>query len=134
VMGQGLPGKRNSAEARRVANEAYPYRCCVVCGLSDICLDVAHLDNCSWNNDPDNLAFLCPTHHSMYDRALYPLEAIKLLRAHWQETKGTPSHKARMKDAGVKAARRRKWRLAGLKAAATRRARQTADTRGKSTK
>ncbi len=40
----------------------------------------------------------------MYDAGLYPPEAIRLMRAHWQETKGKPNHKARMKDAGAKAA------------------------------
>jgi len=65
---------------------------------------VAHLDQNAGNNDPDNLAFMCQTHHWMFDAGLYPIEAIKLLRSHWQSTGGVPSHKARMKDAGAKAA------------------------------
>jgi len=57
----------------------------------------------------------------MYDAGLYPIEAIKLLRAHWQVTGGKPDHKPRMKDAGAKAARARKRSVATRKAWQTRR-------------
>lgn len=114
---------RNQAEARRVAGKAYPFRCCVICGLQLAAgLQTAHLDHDAANNVPDNLASLCPTHHGMYDAGLYPIEAVRLLRAHWQITEGRPDHKPRMKDAGVKAALARKRSAAGRKAAATRRA------------
>jgi predicted restriction endonuclease len=114
---------RKQGEARRVANAAYPFRCCVICGLQMASsLQVAHLDQDAANNAPENLAHLCPTHHGMYDAGLYPVEAIRLLQAHWQLTQGKPNHKPRMKDAGAKAATKRKWRAAGLKAAATRKA------------
>jgi hypothetical protein len=104
-----------------VLNATYPFRWCAVCGLQiETCLQVAHLDQDASNNAPDNLARLCPTHHWMYDAGLYPVEAIRLLQAHWQETKGVSDHKARMKDAGPKAARKRKHRAAGRKAAETR--------------
>jgi len=66
----------------------------------------------------------------MYDAGLYPVEAIVLLRAHWQETKGVPSHKARMKDAGAKAATTRKWKSAGRKAWATRRKNMAKNSEG----
>jgi hypothetical protein len=113
---------RKQAIARRVATAAYPVRCCVVCGLQiPTCMTIAHLDHNAGNNEPDNLAFMCQTHHWMYDAGLYPIEAIKLLRTHWQETKGVPSHKARMKDAGVKAARARRLSTRARKAWATRR-------------
>jgi hypothetical protein len=56
----------------------------------------------------------------MYDAGLYPLDAIRLLQAHWQTTKGKPCHKARMKDAGAKAALARKRRDAARKAVETR--------------
>ncbi len=113
---------RRQSEAYRVARVAYPFRCCVVCGLQvPTCLTVAHLDHAAGNNDPDNLAFLCHTHHWMYDAGLYPLGAIKLMRAHWQVTQGQASHAARMKDAGAKAARTRKLRATALKAWVTRR-------------
>jgi hypothetical protein len=114
---------RKQAVARRIAMGAYPFRCCVVCGLQiQTCLMVAHLDQNAGNNDPDNLAFMCQTHHWMFDAGLYPIEAIKLLRSHWQSTGGVPSHKARMKDAGAKAARSRLLSTRARKAWATRRA------------
>jgi hypothetical protein len=113
---------RRQAIARRVATAAYPVRCCVVCGLQlPTCLTIAHLDHNSGHNDPDNLAFMCQMHHWMYDAGLYPIEAVRLLRAHWQQTKGIPSHKARMKDAGAKAARARKLSARARKAWTTRR-------------
>lgn len=117
------PLRRNQAEARRVAILAYPFQCCVVCGLQiPTCLTIAHLDHDPSNNSPDNLARLCQTHHWMFDAGLYPIEAIKLLRAYWQRTQGIPSHKARMKDAGVNAARARKRGAAARKAWQTRKA------------
>ena len=120
------PGRKQS-EARRIAKDAYPFKCCVVCGVTlDTMLDLAHLDQNAANNDPDNLAWLCKTHHWMYDAGLYPIDAIKMLRAHWQVTKGEPDHSARMKDAGAKAARTRKLKAAGKKAAETRRRRNKA--------
>lgn len=113
---------RNQAAARRVVDRAFPFDCCVICGLQlKTCLQVAHLDQDAANNVPDNLARLCPTHHWMYDAGLYPIEAIRLLQAHWQATQGVPSHKARMKDAGAKAALKRKRTAAAHKAVATRR-------------
>jgi hypothetical protein len=113
---------RKQSEARRVAKSAYPVQCCAVCGLQiSTCMTVSHLDHDAGNNAPDNLVFLCQTHHWMYDSGLYPVEAIKMLRDHWQTTKGVPSHKARMKDAGVKAAKTRKKSATARKAWATRR-------------
>ena len=47
--------KRSSGEAYKVAREAYPFRCCVVCGLQIEGLTVAHLDHDPGQNDPDNL-------------------------------------------------------------------------------
>ncbi|WP_027132755.1 HNH endonuclease [Geminicoccus roseus] len=105
-------------------NEHYPFKCCAVCGLQlATCLTVAHLDHDASNNGPDNLARLCQTHHWMYDAGLYPVEAIRLLQAHWQTIEGKPSHKARMKDAGAKAALTRKRSAAARKAVETRRLR-----------
>ncbi len=120
--------KRKPAEAQRVAREAYPYKCCCVCGMMlATALDLAHLDQNAGNNDAENLAWLCKTHHWMYDAGLYPAEAIRLLRANWQMTKGKPDHSARMKDAGPKAARTRKRRRAARKAVETRRANREND-------
>jgi hypothetical protein len=123
---------RKQAEARRVIDREFTFKCCAVCGLQiETCLQVAHLDQNALNNSPDNLARLCPTHHWMLDCGLYPVEAIRILQAHWQVTRGQGDHKARMKDAGKKAARARMWSAAGRKAAVTRArnaaARATAD-------
>jgi predicted restriction endonuclease len=121
---------RNSGAARSVCEAAYPYKCCVVCGLPGA-LDVAHLDQRSGNNSAENLAWLCKTHHWMVDAGLYPIDVVKVLRAHWQNTKGIENHAARMKDAGRKAAETRKrrraaelskYRRAARKAVITRRA------------
>jgi hypothetical protein len=57
----------------------------------------------------------------MYDAGLFPIEAIRLLQAHWQTTKGVPDHRGRMKDAGANAAMTRKRRAAARKAVETRR-------------
>ena len=114
---------RNQAEARRVADTAYPFRCCVVCGLQvATCLQIAHLDQDATNNEPGNLAHLCPTHHWMYDAGLYPVEAIRLQQTQWQVQQGQPDHGPRMKDAGTKAALKRKRSATARKAVATRRA------------
>ena len=112
---------RNQRQAGTAAGKHYPFKCCVICGLQVACLTIAHLDHNSGNNAPDNLAYLCWTHHWMYDTALYPTAAIKLLRDHWQKTQGIPSHKARMKDAGKRAAATRKLSASARKAWATRR-------------
>ena len=59
---------RKQSEARRVLKAITNYPCCAVCGLTlETCLTVAHLDHQSANNTPDNLAWLCWTHHWMYD-------------------------------------------------------------------
>jgi hypothetical protein len=109
-----LLGKRRQGEARKIAHQAYPFRCCVICGQQmEVSLVVAHLDHHAGNNDLDNLAYLCGTHHWMYDCGLYPIEAVKLLRNHWQKTLGKPDHKPRMKDAGAKAARKRDYQRRG---------------------
>ncbi len=113
---------RNQNEARRIIDHAFPFQCCVVCGMQiATCLQIAHLDHDAANNTSDNLARLCPTHHWMYDVGFYPIEAIRLLQAHWQATEGKPNHKPRMKDAGLKAALARKRSAAARKAVATRR-------------
>ena len=122
-----LPVVRNQGEARRVADEAYAFKCCAVCGLQvPSCLQIAHLDHNAGNNDAGNLAHLCPTHHWMYDAGLYRVRAIRLLRADWQRTKSVPNHKPRMKDAGAKAACKRKRSAAAKAAWDTRRAKAAA--------
>ncbi len=116
--------RRNQAEARRVANLAYPFKCCVICGLQiPACLQIAHLDHDLANNAPENLSRFCPTHHWMFDCGFYPVDAIRSLQQHWQDKRGLPDHAPRMKQAGAKAALTRKRGAAGRKAAATRRSR-----------
>jgi hypothetical protein len=57
---------RNTAHAKRVMAEHYPFKCCVICGIDlEYGIDIAHLDQNSANNDPDNLAWLCRTHHAL---------------------------------------------------------------------
>ena len=121
-------GKRDQAGAYKVAGEAYPFRCCVVCGLQiPTCLTVAHLDHDAGNNDPDNLAWLCWTHHWMFDADFYPLEAIRSMRRRWQKTKGVP-RRMPMIGAGLKAAITRK-RSEIAKRAAKRRAERRSQSR-----
>jgi predicted restriction endonuclease len=120
---------RRQGAARHAAAAAYPFRCCVICGLQiGTCLTIAHLDHNPGNNASENLAYMCQTHHWMYDAGLYPVEAITLIRAHWQQTGGVPSHKARMKDAGAKAVRTRKRSASARRAWGSRRSRQEQET------
>jgi hypothetical protein len=120
---RSTPLRRNQGEARRALKQAAPFVCCALCGLAiPTCITVAHLDHNAGNNKADNLAWLCQTHHWMYDCGFYPREAISMLQAHWQKTKAVPDHKPRMKDAGAKAARRRKAGSSARKAWVTRRA------------
>jgi hypothetical protein len=112
--------KRDQATAYRIARETYPFRCCVVCGLQiQTCLTVAHLDHDGGNNAPDNLAWLCWTHHWMFDADFYPLEAIREMRRHWQTTKGVP-RRVPMIGAGLKAVITRRRSEIAKRAARTR--------------
>jgi predicted restriction endonuclease len=97
--------RRKKDEARSVLRRTYDFRGCAVCGIEiDSVLQAAHLDNNPSNNNPDNLAWLCPTHHWMTDHQLYPVEAVKMLRNHWEKTRAEANHAAVLKDAGAKAA------------------------------
>jgi hypothetical protein len=121
-------GGRKQHEAYTVAKQEYSFRCCVICGLQLVAaLELAHLDHQPGNNDPDNLAWLCGTHHWMFDCDLYPIEAVKLMRKRWQETQGKASHAGRMKQAGPKAAATRKRSASARRAWTTRRARSEED-------
>ncbi len=85
-------------------------------------LDVAHLNQNPTDDEPDKLVFLCKSNHRMFYMCLYPVQAIKLLRDHWQKTRGEPNHKIYMKEAGTKAARTRKRSAGAKRAWKTRRA------------
>ncbi len=99
---------------------------CAHCGFGiPEVLEVAHLDGRRHNNDPNNLVILCPTCHKMLDLDIISNATIIEMRDRPRVVRWAK----RMKDAGKKAlesrrrrqkAQRRKWRLAGLKAAATR--------------
>jgi hypothetical protein len=58
----------------------------------------------------------------MFDCDLYPIEAVKLMREKWQDTKGKASHAGRMRQAGPKAAATRRRSASARKAWTTRRA------------
>jgi hypothetical protein len=118
---------------RKLALEHYKDRLvCAHCGFGiPEVLEVAHLDCQRENNDIDNLVLLCPTCHKMFDLDLISLDTMLQMRkprlVRWAK---------RMKDAGKKAAlsrkqraavKRRKRRLAALKAAATRKAKREAN-------
>lgn len=120
---------RRAPGARKLCGAAHaPF--CAICGLSlPWALDVAHLDQQPGNNAPDNLAFLCKTHHKLFDIGFYPLEMVTFLRDRWtayRDGAWKPDHKLSLKDAGAKAAETRKWREAGRKAHETRRKKKAA--------
>jgi hypothetical protein len=110
---------------RKLALAHYAERLfCAHCGFGiPEVLEVAHLDCCRENNDVSNLVLLCPTCHKMFDLDLISNEMMIQMRDRPRIIRWSK----RMKDAGKKAALSRKlgqvkhkWRLAGLKAAATR--------------
>jgi len=102
-------GQRNQGGARKALRQAAPLICCAVCGLAiPTCVTVAHLDQNGGNNHPHNLAWLCQTHHWMFDCGLYTPKAIRMLQARWQKSEAVPDHRARMKDAVKKASAKRR--------------------------
>jgi hypothetical protein len=75
--------ERKQQEARRFLRRTFDFHGCAICEIEiDPVLQAAHLDNNPGNNEPDNLAWPCPTHHWMTDHGLYPVTAIKMLREH----------------------------------------------------
>jgi hypothetical protein len=108
---------------RKLAFEHYPLLC-AHCGfgIKDV-LEVAHIDCNRANNAVLNLVILCPNCHKMHDLDLISTETIVQMR----DRPKVVVWAKRMKDAGRKAAisraktlKKRKWRLAGIKAAKTR--------------
>ena len=108
---------------RKMAFTYYP-PLCAHCGfgIKDI-LEVAHIDCRRTNNAISNLVILCPNCHKMHDLDLISTETIIQMRDRPKKVVWAK----RMKDAGRKAAisraktlLKRKWRMAGLKAARTR--------------
>lgn len=120
-----MPAKR--INYRKIAFAHYHDRLyCAHCGFGiPEVLEVAHLDGHRHNNGITNLVILCPTCHTMHDLDIISTETIIEMRDRPRVVRWAK----RMKDAGRKAAEsrrrrqiahRRKWRLAGLRAAATR--------------
>jgi hypothetical protein len=108
---------------RKLAFEHYP-PLCAHCGfgIKDV-LEVAHIDGHRPNCDVKNLVILCPNCHKMHDLDLISTATI----IHMRDRPKVVVWAKRMKDAGRKAAisraktiKKRKWQLAGLKAAKTR--------------
>ena len=110
---------------RKLAFEKYP-PLCAHCGfgIKDV-LEVAHIDGNRSHNALSNLVILCPNCHKMHDLDLISTATIIVMRDRPKAVRWSK----RMKDAGRKAASsrkkskaafRRKWRMAGLKAARTR--------------
>jgi ribosomal protein L7/L12 len=108
---------------RKLAFEKYP-PLCAHCGfgIKDV-LEVAHIDCNRSHNEPENLIVLCPNCHKMHDLDLISTETIIQMR----DRPKVVVWAKRMKDAGKKAAvsraktlTKRKWHLAGIKAAQTR--------------
>jgi hypothetical protein len=110
---------------RKLAFAKYP-PLCAHCGfgIKDV-LEVAHIDCSRANNEVSNLIILCPNCHKMHDLDLISTETIIQMR----DRPKVVVWAKRMKDAGPKsaitrkrrqAAFRRKWHLAGIKAAQTR--------------
>jgi hypothetical protein len=110
---------------RKLAFSHYP-QVCAHCGfgIPDI-LEVAHIDGSRTNNAVSNLVILCPNCHKMHDLDLISTPTIIEMR----DRPKVVVWAKRMKDAGKKAAasrklrqaaKRRKRRIAGIKAAKTR--------------
>ena len=117
--------KTRRVNYRKIAFEKYP-AVCAHCGFGiyDV-LEVCHLDCDRSNNAVGNLVILCPNCHKMHDLDLISTETIITMRDRPKVVRWAK----RMKDAGQKSAakrrqrllaHKRKWRSAGLKAAATR--------------
>ncbi|WP_414656150.1 HNH endonuclease [Flavobacterium sp.] len=105
-----------SVNYRKIAFDAYP-PICAYCGFGiKGILQVSHLNHNRKDNSQKNLVILCPTCHKMYDGNLISRDALIVLRDNPRKINWSAS----MKDAGIKAAKRRKARAAGRKAAQTR--------------
>ncbi|MCX7012017.1 MAG: HNH endonuclease signature motif containing protein [Candidatus Sumerlaeota bacterium] len=105
---------------RKIAFDTYG-PVCAHCGFGiPAVLEVAHIDGNRENNDPNNLVVLCPNCHKMHDLDLISTNTIIQMR----DRPKIVDWSKRMKDAGVKAALKRKRRAAARKAVVTRRRKQ----------
>jgi len=119
-----MPQPTKRVNYRKLAFAHYGERGQVVCahcgfGILDV-LEVAHLDGDRSNNDPANLAILCPNCHKMHDLDLISTATIIEMR----DRPKVVVWAKRMKDAGAKAAKTRldraKWKARAAKAVETR--------------
>ena len=84
---------------------------CAVCGFGiPQILEVAHLNHNRKDNALSNLAVLCPNCHKMHDIGLIPTDVVRQLR----DAKLEADWSIRVKDAGVKAAAKRRENAAKL--------------------
>ena len=91
---------------------------CAHCGFGiPAVLEVAHIDCDRQNNEVTNLVILCPNCHKMLDLDLISNDTIVAMR----DRPKIVMWSKRMKDAGAKAAKKRKRTLAARKAVETRR-------------
>lgn len=72
------------AVRREILIEA-SYRCAVPRCLTALAIDVHHIDENSFNNEPSNLIALCPTCHSAFHRKTYSVEAIRFWKLMLQQ-------------------------------------------------
>ncbi len=88
---------------------------CAMCGFGiKAILEVAHLSQDRSNNALDNLAVLCPNCHKMHDIGLIPSDVIRRMR----DFVPTINWKARIKDAGKKAAATKRLKSVAAKRSA----------------
>ena len=106
---------------RKIAFDKYD-PLCAHCGFGvPAVLEVAHIDGNRENNDSGNLVILCSNCHKMHDLDLISTETIIQMR----DRPKIVDWSKRMKDAGQKAAAKRKRKAAARKAVETRKRRET---------
>ncbi len=102
---------------RKIAFKTYE-PICAHCGFGiPSVLEVAHIDGDRLNNDINNLVILCPNCHKMFDLDLISVDTLMIMRDRPKIVRWSK----RMKDAGKKAALKRKRKTAARKAVATKR-------------
>lgn len=70
VMGKSTDHRVAAVKLRRALFDLGVEHKCANCGISEwmgipLVLEIDHIDECYWNNQRDNLQFLCPNCHSL---------------------------------------------------------------------
>ena len=70
VRGTSLDHRAKPAQLREALELLGREYKCNVCGIDDwngrkLTLEIDHIDECYWNNEADNLQFICPNCHSL---------------------------------------------------------------------